>query len=204
MHQNLAGMSRGGGFDSMKVRACAIRTVILMALAIAAMPRDLPARVLGWSADALSVKLDEAGGLPATPDGIAEIKFSELWEMPVGPRGLECSEKARRLDGRRVRIFGFMVEQDEPVPGLMILAPYALKTSEEEYGLCDDLPPTVVSVEVPAFSDRIVPFTPGPLLLTGRLELGAREEKDGRVSHVRLALDEPPPASSETAAIPAK
>jgi hypothetical protein len=37
-----------------------------------------------------------------------------------------------------------------------------------------------------------LPHTPGLLLLTGRLELGSREEPDGRVSTVRLVLDARP------------
>jgi hypothetical protein len=174
--------------------------ILLVLPALAAMPVQSPARVLGWSADALAIGLEDAGKLPASPEGVTEIKFTEFYQMPVGPRGLELTDKARALAGRRVRLLGFMVEQDEPAPGVAILAPYALTTSEHEYGLCDDLPPAVVFVTVPAFRGKAVPYTPGPLLLTGRLEVGPHEEADGRVSHLRLVLDaEAPPALAASA-----
>lgn len=175
--------------------------LLLALLALAAMPSQSAGRVLGWNADALALGLDHAGKLPPASEGVAEIKFTEFYQMPVGPRGLELTDKARALAGRRVRLLGFMVEQDEPAPGVALLAPYALTASEHEYGLCDDLPPAVVFVTVPAFRGKAVPFTPGPLLLTGRLEVGPHEEADGRVSHLRLVLDaEPPPAPAPSAA----
>lgn len=153
------------------------------------------ARSLGWQADALAVELAAAARLPAPPPEVAELKFAEFFRQPAGPRGLELSDKLRALDGRRVRLLGFMVRQTRPSPGVAILSPYALSTNESEYGLADDFPPNVVFVEVPRFADLAVPYTPGPLLLTGTLELGRREEADGRVSLVRLRLDpEPAPA----------
>ncbi len=95
----------------------------------------------------------------------------------------------KKLAGQRVRVLGFMVRQTRPAPGTVILTPYAMATHEGEYGLCDDLPPSTLFVHVPKYADLAVPFTPGPLLLTGTLELGPRQESDGRVSHVRLVLD---------------
>ncbi len=146
----------------------------------------------GWNADALAVELNGINQLPALATHVSELKFSEFYRIPVGPAGLEITEKLKQLDGQRVRILGFMVKQTRPTPGLAILAPYAATTHEGEYGLCDDLPPSIVFVEVPKYRDIAVPFSPGPLLLTGRLSLGSRVEADGRVSHVRLELDPEP------------
>jgi hypothetical protein len=150
------------------------------------------ARGLGWNADALVLEMESQHKLPPPPEGVVELKFSDFFKMPIGPRGPELTDKFKTLDGRRVRIVGFMTKQTRPSPGIAIVAPYALSTHEGEYGLCDDLPPTSVFVEVPKFRDIAVPFTPGPLVLTGRLELGPREETDGRVSHIRLFLDSEP------------
>jgi len=111
--------------------------------------------------------------------------------------------KLAGLNDRRVRILGFMVRQARPSPGIVIMAPYAMTTNEGDYGLCDDLPPSVVFVDVPKYHDIAVPFSPGPLLLTGRLELGARQEADGRISCVRLFLDPAPDAPNEAVAVSA-
>ena len=167
---------------------------------------NLPAATLGWNADALSLRLTGAGKLPAAPAGVAEIAFTEFFKSPVGPLGMEFTEKARQLDGKQVRLLGFMVHQDLAMNGVMMLAPFALTTDEAEYGPCDDLPAAIVFVTVPKFRDTAVPFTPGPLVLTGRLELGPRTESDGRVSHLRLVLDNEAaqPANATAAATPAQ
>ncbi|MFT3830756.1 MAG: hypothetical protein QM691_13720 [Opitutaceae bacterium] len=170
---------------------------LLLAAGLAFTP-PAAARGLGWHADALAVELAGVDRLPPPPAGVAELKFSEFFKTPAGPLGLEPTDKLRALDGRRVRLLGFMVRQAKPSPGIAILAPFALATNEYEYGLADDFPPNVVFVEVPRFADLAVPFTPGPLLLTGTLELGRREEADGRVSLVRLHLD--PDSAGETVA----
>ena len=144
---------------------------------------------LGWNADALSSELSSIKQLPAVSDDVTELKFSEFFKSPVGPRGLELTDKIKSLDGKRVRILGFMINQEKPANGLAMLAPYAFATHEDEYGLCDDLPSAVLFVHVPKFRESVVPHTPGILLLTGRLELGSKEEACGRISLVRLALD---------------
>ncbi len=159
---------------------------------------DAAARSLGWQADALAAEFAAFDRLPPAPAGVTDLRFDEFFRNPAGPRGLEPTEKLHALAGRRVRMLGFMVRQTRPSPGIAILAPYAFATNEYEYGLADDFPPNVVFVEVPRFADLAVPYTPGPLLLTGTLEFGRREETDGRVSLVRMCLD-PEPASSASA-----
>lgn len=158
------------------------------------------ASTMGWNADALSLSLARAGKLPPPLSGVAQLSFAELFKSPIGPAGFEFSDKARQLDGKLVRILGFMIHQDEALNGVLMLAPFALSTNEAEYGLCDDLPPAIVFVTVPKSRDARVPFTPGPLVLTGTLELGARTEADGRVSYIRLQLsDDLAPAPSHVA-----
>jgi hypothetical protein len=167
-------------------------------LALCGLPA-FAAKGLGWHADALALELDGVKQLPALPDGVAELKFSDFYQMPVGPGGLVFTEKLKSLSGRRVRVMGFMVRQTRPSPGVAILAPFALATHENEYDICDDLPPATLFVDVPKYTDIAVPFTPGPLLLTGRLETGRRVEADGRVSFIRLALDAEPAVTASAA-----
>lgn len=167
-----------------------IRLLVCAGFLTAALAPNLTrAKSLGWNADALTQELATIKNLPPVPDGVTHLKFSDFFVCPTGPRGLEYTAEIKRLDGQRVRILGFMVRQTRPAPGTIILAPYMAATHEGEYGLCDDLPPATLFVHVPKYSDLAVPFTPGPLLLTGKLELGSRQETDGRISHVRLLLD---------------
>jgi hypothetical protein len=131
------------------------------------------------------------GAMPPPPAGTTDLAFAELL-APIGRRGLAYSDKARALDGKPVRMLGYMVRQDLPADGMLLLAPYPFVLHETEYGLAEDLPASTVHVIVPDRAGEEVPYTPGLLLLTGRLDLGAREEPDGRVSTARLTLRKPP------------
>lgn len=134
----------------------------------------------------------QAAALPPTPPGVTDLKFSELFK-PIGPRGLEYSDKLRALDGKKVRLLGYMVRQTEPVPWTFLLSPVPVTLHEKEYGLAEDMPATIVHVTTQRNATPLVPFTPGLLLLTGTLSIGNREEAGGRNSSVRLALDPPTP-----------
>jgi len=136
-------------------------------------------------ASALQVK----GNIAAPPAGVADLKFREFFKMPIGPLGLEPTDKLLGLNGKRVRIFGYMVNAEEPSPGPFILAPLAVSMAEKEDGPADDMPATTVFVHINNAEDRLVPHVPGLLKLTGILSLGGQEEPDGRVSAVRLLVD---------------
>src|SRR5262245_37677187 len=64
--------------------------------------------------------------LPGSGPAATDLRFSDFFEMPVGSKGLRYTETARRMEGRRVRIVGFMVRQDQPTPGIFLLAPFPL------------------------------------------------------------------------------
>lgn len=138
--------------------------------------------------------------LPATPPGVTDLKFGELYK-PIGPQGLEYAEKTKQLAGTRVRLLGYMVKQEQPKPGLFLLSPVPAQTHEEEMGLADDLPASIVYVFPATDTDRVPQYTPGLLLLTGTLRTGSHDEADGRVSMLRLELDPPSamPAESPSA-----
>ena len=66
--------------------------------------------------------LEVRGELPAPPAGVAILKFGEFFQMPVGPLGLEPSEKLLALNGKRIRLVGYMVREENPVRPLPVLA----------------------------------------------------------------------------------
>lgn len=133
--------------------------------------------------------------LPPPPADVAELKFSEFFVSPIGDRGLTLTDKLRSLDGKRVRMLGYMVQEEKPTPGIFILSPYPAQIHDHDNALADGLPPSVVHVSVPTGRDQPVPHSPRLLLLTGSLSVGNRTEADGRISTVRLAADAPEPAA---------
>jgi hypothetical protein len=132
--------------------------------------------------------------LPQLPAGVTELKFHEIF-APVGPRGLEYSAKVKELDGKRVRMLGYMVKTCRHDHGRFLLTPFPLTLHDHEMGPADDLPPSTVFVDVPPLRRalKFVPHEPGLFLLTGTLTLGGRDEMHGRRSWVRLELERPAP-----------
>jgi len=142
---------------------------------------------IAWSEAPAAVSV--RGPLPQPPAGVTDLKFREFFRMPVGPRGLEPTEKLLSLDGRRVRIVGYMVQQETPVEGVFILSPLPVLIGDADESLSDDLPPSAMFVHIPSGVPQHVPFTPGLISLNGTLGIGPREEAEGRVSSIRLMLD---------------
>ncbi len=132
--------------------------------------------------------------IPPLPAGVTELKFSEFFVSPIGDRGLAFTDKMRCLDGKRVRVLGYMAQQEQPVPGMFLFSAIPVRLNEEHYGLADDLPAATLFVSMPRNRDQVVPHAPGLMFLTGTLSVGSHEEADGRISSVRLALEVSPPA----------
>ncbi len=124
---------------------------------------------------------------------VTDLKFGEFFKMPIGPRGLDPSEKLLSLAGKRVRIVGYMVRQETPAAGVFMLVPLPVALGDEDEALSDDLPASTVFVHVgqaaQSESSKPVPHYAGLLRLTGTLSLGSFDEPDGHVSTVRLQLD---------------
>src|SRR5688572_18760485 len=129
--------------------------------------------------------------LPKVPAGVTEIKFGELIHGRVGDRGLTLSEKAKSLDGKRVRILGHLVRSEDTGSGTFLLAPLPVQLHDEHYGLADDLPPTTVFVSAAAKSKNVIAYKRGLVLVTGVFTVGNREEADGRISTFRIEADGP-------------
>lgn len=135
-----------------------------------------------------SSPLQVQGALPALAAGEHELKFSEMIRMPVGPRGLEPSPKLLALDGKQVRLVGYMARQDEPTAGMFILSPLPVLMGHADDSFADDMPANSVFVQL---SDANLHhrYLPGLIRLSGILRVGSFHEADGRVSMVRLELD---------------
>ena len=130
--------------------------------------------------------------LPSLPADIAELMFRDFFVMPIGPHAVEMTPKLFALDGRRVRIVGYMAQQEEPHPGFFMLAPVPTIVAGGSAGMAEDLPPATLFVHLPpAQAHKVASHQSGLLVLTGTLGVGSREEGDGRLSMVRLQLDTP-------------
>lgn len=128
---------------------------------------------------------------PSSVDGpITTLGFDEILVLPVGPKGWELAEKTRGLDGRRVQLTGYMVRELNPDPDIFLIAVSPVATYACESLAASDVPPNAVQVMLAPRPGLGVTWRPQRLTVIGRLELGHREERDGRVSHVRLVAEQ--------------
>jgi len=118
-----------------------------------------------------------------------ELLFNEFFKQPLGSQGLEMSTKLSSSDGQRVRITGYMVQQEVPHLGRFMLSPRPVQMSEHADGEADDLPAALVTAYLDdTQKDWLIPYTRGLITISGQLSVGRLEESDGRVSWVRLVL----------------
>lgn len=120
--------------------------------------------------------------------GVTDLKFNELYKMPVGPRGMEPSTKMMSLNKKQVRIVGYMAKEETHTSGLFIIAPLPVNMGDDDDKFADDMPANSIYVhlENPSLP---VDYIPGLISLTGLLSVGNVMEVDDRVSYVRLLLD---------------
>jgi hypothetical protein len=122
---------------------------------------------------------------------VAELRMSEFYKLPVGPYGLEPTARLLGLKGQRVRVRGYVVQEEEPSPGLFLLTPTPTSLAELADGPADYLPPATLFVHLPEpLRDKVVAFQPGIWEVVGRLDVGGRAEANERTSYVRLSLDD--------------
>jgi len=126
----------------------------------------------------------------------ASIEFREFFEANAGE--LKPSAKLLGLNGRRVRLVGFMAQMDRPPSGAFYLCPRPVYADESGGGTAD-LPVGSVRVIVRSAKGKKIPFIARPIEVTGILEVGPRDEEDGVVSSVRLILDAPHKPANSTA-----
>ena len=129
--------------------------------------------------------------LGPTPAGVTELKFRDLFKLPIGPRGLEPTEKLLSLDGKRVRIVGYMVRQSPAPKGQFLLSPLPTVLGDEDESLADDLPPTTLAISLDKSIELVLPMLPGLLQITGTLHVGMRADPaTGRSMPAAIVLDE--------------
>jgi hypothetical protein len=118
----------------------------------------------------------------------ANLAFSEYFR--TGTARLEPSAKLLALDGKRVRITGFMARMEEAPAGAFYLASRPVVCDEGGAGT-GDLPPDAVLVVVPWAAGLEIPFLAGPLEVVGELRIGAPTLPDGMPARIRIVLDLP-------------
>lgn len=129
---------------------------------------------------------------PMASDAIAEyepLRFEEVFIRPAGPKGLEFTEKAKSLAGKKIQISGFMVRYPHPDPKLFILGPEPMVLNYQEYRLADSLAPEAIHVVTKVADGKAYGFYRDEMLILGTIEYGPHTEIDGRISHIRLQLD---------------
>ena len=182
--------------------ARAVAAIVLIAALSAACAHE--AAPIKHAAHAINVPalLAVNGPLDAPPKGVAELKFRDVFKLPAGAKGLEPTDTLRKLDGKRVRIVGFMVRQSPASKGTFLLSPLPVSLGDEDEGLADDLPPATLGIDLDAKArDLAVPFLPGLLQFTGTLHVGMRADPaTGRATPAQLTLDVAPARALRDAA----
>ena len=127
------------------------------------------------------------------PAGVTELKFRDVFKLPAGPKGFEPTEKLLALDGKRVRVVGYMVQQEPQPKGAFLLAPLPVLLGDEDESLADDLPATTLRVDLDKSRDLAVPLVTGLIQVTGTLHVGMRADPaSGRSTPAQLVLDAAP------------
>ena len=122
---------------------------------------------------------------PALP-----LRFGDL--IDHGPSGPTVSSSARAADGQRVRMVGYMAHLELGPSDGFYLSPTPVHGDEMGAGT-GDLPLASVRVHL----DPVPPALPeveGLVAVEGRFEVGPKEDSDGRLSHLRMFVDAPPPS----------
>lgn len=116
------------------------------------------------------------------------LSFREFFDPSA--RNLQPSSKLLALNGKRVKIVGFMAQMESPPKGAFYLCPRPVYSDESGAGTAD-LPVETVRVVVRSAMDRPAPYIPRAIEAVGVLEVGNHVEDDDSVSGVRLILDPP-------------
>ncbi|MEO7917531.1 MAG: hypothetical protein ABIR16_07785 [Dokdonella sp.] len=145
------------------------------------------------NADQVPASLAVRKALAVPPKHTTDLKFRDLFRLPVGPKGIQASEQLQALDGRRVRMVGFMVRSNEPRHSSFILAPMPVEISDEDEAEADDIPFNSVLVTLPESLDSTIPNLAGLIRVTGVLRVASVEDTDSeRMFSVLIQFDHKP------------
>jgi hypothetical protein len=129
------------------------------------------------------------------------LEFQSFFKMPVGPKGLEVTDKVTQANGQFVRLQGFMVKTETPMHGSFVLSPRPVQLSEHADGDANDLPASVCWIYLDSTQKNwIVPHAPGPISVEGIFSFKRMEAPDGSIGwfHLQLKSDAVSQVQSET------
>ena len=104
-------------------------------------------------------------------------------------RGARVAPEVEALRGRRVRVLGFMARMEEAPRGAFYLTRRPVESEEGGAGTAD-LPPGALRVEVPRLAGQEIAWAPDVIEVVGTLDVGRAEDAEGRVSWLRVVVDE--------------
>lgn len=117
------------------------------------------------------------------------LHFGDLLQHPIGPHGLEITQKAKSIHGQNVRLRGYMVKSEEDSIGQFYFAPLPIQLSEHADGPANDLPASAVLVKLdPSQANWAISHKAGALVLEGILRIERNEDAQGTVSWFQLQL----------------
>ena len=117
------------------------------------------------------------------------LHFGDLLQHPIGPHGLEITQKAKSIHGQNVRLRGYMVKSEEDSIGQFYFAPLPIQLSEHADGPANDLPASAVLVKLdPSQAKWAISHKAGALVLEGILRIERHEDAQGTVSWFQLQL----------------
>jgi hypothetical protein len=128
--------------------------------------------------------------MEAAKASYAELNFDEIYVMPAGPKGLDFTPKTHALNGKKVRMEGYMVKHYHDDPAVFLFTQVPAVHNQVEYMLADSLPTSLMHVIMNVRPGDAPVWTPQRITIMGTLETGAHQEVDGRISHVRLRCDQ--------------
>jgi hypothetical protein len=117
------------------------------------------------------------------------LSFDEVFVTPAGAKGLEYTPKIKTLDGKKIRVTGFMVRHADIDTRAFLFCATPRVYNEREEGLADSVPPHMVYVIMAVRGQDAPAWRREKMTLYGTLELGSHQELSGRISHLRLRCD---------------
>lgn len=137
-----------------------------------------------WIAFVIQVRPVEAK--PKAAEAVVKLEFREF--LAPSTNDLKPSDKLRSLQGKRVRIIGFMAEMEHMPDGYFYLCSRPVLCDESGGGI-GELPIDAVRVIVRVRKEQPIKFLAPPIEVSGVLELGGQSELEQDSWAVRVLTD---------------
>lgn len=127
-----------------------------------------------------------------SPDDAAAyelLDFKDVFVTPAGPKGLEYTGKIKALAGHKVAMTGHMVKSYGPDPSIFVFSDVPRVHNEREEGLADSLPPSLLHVVMEVRPGDAPAWRREKMTIYGVLDIGPRQEMNGRISYLRMRCD---------------